>query len=226
MTSGRRGAASRPPRSGDDLLQVTGPGNHDEDDVAAAQVAERAGDAGAPGRERLGLRPRPVPDRDLLAGVEQPGRHRGAHPARAEPADPAHGMPAGPARPATRAARRRSSTGCRRHRAGRPGTGSAAGIRRASPRLPLLSAPPRSRLVSASTSRSRTPCPRAARPGARASDSGSSAAVPSWTGPGHDSTAGRMPPPRWRSRTPARRGNAGPRRPMSPPAGSPRSRCP
>ena len=70
-----------------DLLEVLA-GRHDrEQHVDAGEVGELVDDLAALGGERLGLGAGAVPDRDVVAGLEQPLGHRIAHAAHADPAD-------------------------------------------------------------------------------------------------------------------------------------------
>ena len=70
-----------------DLVEVLA-GRHDgKQDVDAFEVRQVVDDLAALGRERLGLGARAVPDRDVVAGLEQALGHRKAHAAHADPAD-------------------------------------------------------------------------------------------------------------------------------------------
>src|SRR5439155_9034506 len=70
-----------------DLLEVLA-GRHDrEQHIDAGEVGKLVGHLAAFGGQRLGLRPGPVPDRDVIAGLQQALRHGGAHAAHADPAD-------------------------------------------------------------------------------------------------------------------------------------------
>ncbi len=77
----------QPALTDEHLLEVGLGGHHREDHVETAQVGDRVGDRAPDLGQRLGLGPGAVPDGDVLAGLGQTARHRGAHPARADPAD-------------------------------------------------------------------------------------------------------------------------------------------
>src|SRR5262249_3949091 len=70
-----------------DVRQVVRCRDHDEDDVAHAQVDHRIDGHRAACDERVELAPGAVPDPQRHAGIHQSTRHRRTHPAGTEPTD-------------------------------------------------------------------------------------------------------------------------------------------
>ncbi len=71
-----------------DLLDVLALGDDREHHVHAGEVGRLVDDLAARLGERLGLGAGAIPDRDVVAGLQQPLGHRVAHAAHADPADP------------------------------------------------------------------------------------------------------------------------------------------
>ena len=81
------GAAQQAVLAENDLLDVLAGGDDGEHHVATGELDRLVDDLGALGGQRLGLGAGAVPDRHIVAGLEQAFRHRRAHAADPDPAD-------------------------------------------------------------------------------------------------------------------------------------------